>query len=247
MRTQEEIKKCVEELLSRMTLEEKIGQMVQSAGNDTSAIGGDVDALPLEGQIEQGLVGSVIYINDNAAQARKWQKLAVEKSRLGIPLLFCQDVIHGFQTVFPIPLGWSCSFDPDLIHQAAEVSAKEATRAGVMLTFSPMLDIARDPRWGRMSEGAGEDPYLDGQIARALVTGYQGGDTGHGCRTYLRLSDIGGADMRCRLFDAHGERGVEIALGGDAELHTLLEALEFVIHVLKDQIEEARKYGHTVS
>ena len=85
MRTQEEIKNCVEELLSRMTLEEKIGQMVQSAGNDTSAIGGDVDALPLEGQIEQGLVGSVIYINDNAAQARKWQKLAVEKSPPGHP------------------------------------------------------------------------------------------------------------------------------------------------------------------
>ena len=83
--------------------------------------------------------------------------------------------------------------------------------------------------------------------AAAGTTGYQGGDTGHGCRTYLRLSDIGGADMRSRLFDAHGERGVEIALGGDAELHTLLEALEFVIHVLKDQIEEARKYGHTVS
>lgn len=188
MRTQEEIKKCVEELLSRMTLEEKIGQMVQSAGNDTSAIGGDVDALPLEGQIEQGLVGSVIYINDNAAQARKWQKLAVEKSRLGIPLLFCQDVIHGFQTVFPIPLGWSCSFDPDLIHQAAEVSAKEATRAGVMLTFSPMLDIARDPRWGRMSEGAGEDPYLDGQIARALVTGYQGGENGDGLGDGVHLA-----------------------------------------------------------
>lgn len=188
MRTQEEIKKCVEELLSRMTLEEKIGQMVQSAGNDTSAIGGDVDALPLEGQIEQGLVGSVIYINDNAAQARKWQKLAVEKSRLGIPLLFCQDVIHGFQTVFPIPLGWSCSFDPDLIHRAAEVSAKEATRAGVMLTFSPMLDIARDPRWGRMSEGAGEDPYLDGQIARALVTGYQGGENGAGLGDGVHLA-----------------------------------------------------------
>ena len=81
----------------------------------------------------------------------------------------------------------------------------------------------------------------------AGTTGYQGGDTGHGCRTYLRLSDIGGADMRCRLLDSHGEHGVEIALGGDAELLTLLEALEFVVHVLKDQIEEARKHGHTVS
>lgn len=178
MRTPKEIQKKVEDLLSRMTLEEKIGQMVQSAGNDTSAIGGDLETSPLEEQIAAGKIGTMIYMPADAQLARHLQKIAVEKSRLGIPLIFCQDVIHGFQTVFPIPLGWSCSFDPDLVRRAVEISAKEATRAGIMLAFSPMLDIARDPRWGRISEGAGEDPYLDSCLARAQVAGYQGGEGG---------------------------------------------------------------------
>ena len=117
MRTPEEIKTRVEELLSRMTLEEKIGQMVQSAGTDTTAIGGDVKTSPLEGLIAEGKIGSIIYMPDSAAMARRLQRIAVEKSRLGIPLIFCQDVIHGFQTIFPIPLGWSCSFDPDLVRR----------------------------------------------------------------------------------------------------------------------------------
>ncbi len=180
MRTPEEIDRLVEELLSRMTLEEKIGQMVQSAGLDTAAIGGDLDAAPLEEEIANGRVGTAIYIQADAKLARRLQSIAVEKSRLGIPLIFCQDVIHGFQTVFPIPLGWSCSFDPELVRRAVEISAKEATRAGVMLAFSPMLDIARDPRWGRVSEGAGEDPCLDARLARAQVMGYQGGEDGAG-------------------------------------------------------------------
>lgn len=180
MRTPEEIDRLVEELLSRMTLEEKIGQMVQSAGLDTAAIGGDLDAAPLEEEIANGRVGTAIYIQADAKLARRLQNIAVEKSRLGIPLIFCQDVIHGFQTVFPIPLGWSCSFDPELVRRAVEISAKEATRAGVMLAFSPMLDIARDPRWGRVSEGAGEDPCLDARLARAQVMGYQGGEDGAG-------------------------------------------------------------------
>ena len=180
MRTPEEIKTCVEDLLSRMTLEEKIGQMVQSAGADTTAIGGEVKTSPLEGLIAEGKIGSIIYMPDSAAMARRLQRIAVEKSRLGIPLIFCQDVIHGFQTIFPIPLGWSCSFDPDLVRRATEISAREATRAGVMLAFAPMLDIARDPRWGRISEGAGEDPFLDACMARAEVLGYQGGEGGQG-------------------------------------------------------------------
>ena len=179
-RTPEQIRACVEELLSQMTLEEKIGQMVQSAGNDVSAIGGQLDTLPIEGLLEKGLLGSTIYISAEAGLARHLQQIAVEKSRLHIPLLFCQDVIHGFQTVFPIPLGWACSFDPELVGRAVEISAKEATRAGVMLAFSPMLDIARDPRWGRISEGAGEDPYLAGRMAKAQVEGYQGGADGAG-------------------------------------------------------------------
>ena len=179
-RTPEEIQACVEGLLSQMTLEEKIGQMVQSAGNDVSAIGGRLDTLPMEGLVEKGLLGSTIYISAHASLARRLQEIAVNKSRLGIPLLFCQDVIHGFQTVFPIPLGWSCSFDPELVGRAVEISAKEATRAGVMLAFSPMLDIARDPRWGRISEGEGEDPYLAGRMAKAQVEGYQGGRNGAG-------------------------------------------------------------------
>lgn len=179
-RTPEEIKTCVEDLLSRMTLEEKIGQMVQSAGADTTAIGGEVKTSPLEGLIAEGKIGSIIYMPDSAAMARRLQRIAVEKSRLGIPLIFCQDVIHGFQTIFPIPLGWSCSFDPDLVRRATEISAREATRAGVMLAFAPMLDIARDPRWGRISEGAGEDPFLDACMARAEVLGYQGGEGGQG-------------------------------------------------------------------
>ena len=179
-RTAEEIRACVDELLGRMTLEEKIGQMVQSAGNDVSAIGSQLDTLPVEGLLEKGLLGSTIYISADAGLARQMQKIAVEKSRLGIPLLFCQDVIHGFQTVFPIPLGWACSFDPALVGRAVEISAKEATRAGVMLAFSPMLDIARDPRWGRISEGAGEDPVLGARLASAQVAGYQGGEGGAG-------------------------------------------------------------------
>ena len=146
MRTPEEIKTRVEELLSRMTLEEKIGQMVQSAGTDTTAIGGDVKTSPLEGLIAEGKIGSIIYMPDSAAMARHLQRIAVEKSRLGIPLIFCQDVIHGFQTIFPIPLAWSCAFAPDLVQRATEVSAKEATRAGIMLAFAPMLDIARAAR-----------------------------------------------------------------------------------------------------
>lgn len=173
-RSDKEIQLEVEKLLEKMTLEEKIGQMYQASGTDTSAVGSNLDVVPVEKLIEEGKTGTLIFIGNNPGKIFHLQKLAVEKSRLGIPLMFAQDVIHGYQTVFPIPLAWSCSFNPELIKEAVRVSAKEASSVGLMYAFSPMVDIARDPRWGRVSEGAGEDPFLGAQIAKAQVEGYQG-------------------------------------------------------------------------
>ena len=155
----------VEKLLSQMTLAEKIGQMNQvSAGGDVS--------LYAE-SIRKGQLGSIL--NDvDPVRINAYQRIAVEESRLGIPLLIGRDVIHGFHTVFPIPLGLAATFDPALVEQGARVAALEASAQGVRWTFSPMLDIARDPRWGRMAEGSGEDPFLDSRMAEAMVYGYQG-------------------------------------------------------------------------
>ena len=173
-RTDEEITEAVEALLSKMTLEEKVGQMSQSAGSNTTAIGGTIETVMTDDErIKAGYLGSMIMMAPQEYAFEK-QKLAVEQSRLGIPLLFCQDVIHGYQTIFPIPLGWSCSFHPELLEKAMRVAAKEATTQGIKLGFSPMLDIARDPRWGRVSEGNGEDPYLCSRLCEAHVKGFQG-------------------------------------------------------------------------
>lgn len=177
-RSKEEIRAAVEGLLSQMTLEEKIGQMSQSAGEDVSEIGGEVESKPMLEQIEAGEIGSVIYIGYSPETIFAYQKLAVEKSRLGIPLLVCQDVVHGFQTIFPIPLAQSSSFDMELIEKCASAAAKEASASGIMCAFAPMLDLLRDPRWGRVCEGTGEDPYLSSRIAKAWVKGYQGTDLG---------------------------------------------------------------------
>lgn len=175
-RSEEEIEELVDGLLSQMTLEEKIGQMSQSAGSNTAAIGGAVtQSMTIEEMAERGMIGSVIAMNGPEC-IYELQKRAVENSRLHIPLMFCRDVIHGSQTIFPIPLAWSCSFDPKLIGEAGRVAAKEATPVGIMYAFAPMLDIARDPRWGRVSEGNGEDPYLCARICEAQVRGYQGED-----------------------------------------------------------------------
>lgn len=175
-RSEEEIAALVDELMAHMTLEEKIGQMSQSAGSNTAAIGGAVSqSMTTEEMVERGMLGSVIAMNSPEC-IYELQKRAVENSRLHIPLMFCRDVIHGSQTIFPIPLGWSCSFDPELIGEAGRVAAKEATPVGIMYAFAPMLDIARDPRWGRVSEGNGEDPYLCARICEAQVRGYQGED-----------------------------------------------------------------------
>ena len=160
-----EIEQRVERLLSRMTLSEKIGQMNQLSG------GGDV--ANYAEAIRKGQVGSILNEVD-PQKVNEFQRISVEESRLGIPLLIARDVIHGFHTVFPIPLGLAATFDPDLVEQGARVAALEATAQGVRWTFSPMLDIARDPRWGRIAEGSGEDTYLDIRMAEAMVRGYQG-------------------------------------------------------------------------
>ena len=155
----------VNDILSRMTLQEKIGQMNQIS------VGGDVSNFA--GAIREGQVGSILNEVD-PVKVNEYQRIAVEESRLGIPLLVSRDVIHGFHTVFPIPLGLAATFDPALVEEGARVAAVEATAQGVRWTFSPMLDIARDPRWGRIAEGSGEDPYLDARMAEAMVYGYQG-------------------------------------------------------------------------
>jgi beta-glucosidase len=165
------MKAFIDRLMSRMTLEEKIGQLtLLSMGFDTN---GPLLSKEAESQIQQGSLGGVFGVYTPVA-ARKLQTLAVTKSRLGIPLLLGFDVIHGHRTIFPIPLGLSCTWNPEEIGHSAYVAATEATADGINWTFSPMVDICRDPRWGRIAEGAGEDPYLGAQIARAMVRGYQG-------------------------------------------------------------------------
>ena len=160
-----EMERRVEKILAQMTLAEKIGQMNQvSAGGDVSNYS---DAL------RKGQIGSILNEVD-PVKINEFQRICVEESRLGIPLLVARDVIHGYHTVFPIPLGLAATFDPALVEQGARVAALEATAQGVRWTFSPMLDIARDPRWGRIAEGSGEDTYLDTRMAEAMVRGYQG-------------------------------------------------------------------------
>ncbi len=163
--TTPEVERRVEQLLSQMTLAEKIGQMNQvSAGGPVSNY---ADAL------RAGQIGSILNEVD-PERINEYQRICVEESRLGIPLLVGRDVIHGFHTVFPIPLGLAATFDPALVEEGARVAAVEATAQGVRWTFSPMLDIARDPRWGRIAEGSGEDTWLDARMGEAMVRGYQG-------------------------------------------------------------------------
>ena len=163
----------VSSLLDKMTLEEKIGQLnLPSTGFDVT---GPVASKNVEETVRKGRAGGVFNLY-TPARVQSLQKLAVEESRLHIPLLFGYDVIHGHKTIFPIPLALSCTWNPELIEKTARVAAMEASADGVTWTFSPMVDIARDPRWGRIAEGAGEDPYLGSLIAQAMVRGYQGND-----------------------------------------------------------------------
>ena len=155
----------VERLLGQMTLEEKICQMTQVAGGYVSE--------DLEAQVRGG-IGSML--NSLGEEANHYQRIAVEESRLGIPMLFGRDVVHGFRTIFPIPLGQAATFDPELVEAGAAFAAQEAMQAGIRWTFSPMVDVARDPRWGRVAEGYGEDTYLNSVMGAATVRGYQGKD-----------------------------------------------------------------------
>lgn len=195
----QDVEKKIDDLLSKMTMEEKVGQLNQLG---PSLVGGfglsfeDLIGMMLDGKISkdefdktmeefkedlhedlirQGKIGSLNGIY-GAEKINNIQKVAVEESRLGIPLIIGVDIIHGYRTIFPIPLAESCSFEPELARKSAEIAAREASAAGIHWTFAPMLDIARDPRWGRIAEGAGEDTYLTSKIAAAKVKGFQGDD-----------------------------------------------------------------------
>jgi beta-glucosidase len=160
-------------LMSRMTLEEKLGQLnLPGAGDITT---GQAASSDIAKKISEGKVGGLFNIK-SVDKIRDVQRIAVEKSRLHIPLIFGMDVIHGYQTTFPIPLALSSSWNLPLIEQSARIAAVEASADGICWTFSPMVDIARDPRWGRIAEGSGEDPYLGSEVAKAMVRGYQGND-----------------------------------------------------------------------
>ena len=159
-----EIENKVETLLHKMTLEEKLGQMNQLSPWDFE---------DLAKRVRKGEVGSILNVV-NPEEVNKIQKIAVEESRLGIPLIVSRDVIHGYKTIFPIPLGQAATFNPEIVKEGARVAAIEASADGIRWTFAPMIDISRDPRWGRIAESCGEDPYLSSVMGAAMIKGYQG-------------------------------------------------------------------------
>ena len=163
----------IDNLMGKMTLQEKIGQLNLPVSGEI--VTGQAKSSDVAGKIRKGQVGGLFNVK-GVENIREVQKIAVEQSRLKIPLLFGMDVIHGYETVFPIPLALSCSWDMEAIKESACIAAKESSADGICWTFSPMVDICRDPRWGRMAEGGGEDPYLGSEISAAMVKGYQGDD-----------------------------------------------------------------------
>ena len=163
----------IDNLMRKMTLQEKIGQLNLPVSGEI--VTGQAKSSDVAGKIRKGQVGGLFNVK-GVENIREVQKIAVEQSRLKIPLLFGMDVIHGYETVFPIPLALSCSWDMEAIKESARIAAKESSADGICWTFSPMVDICRDPRWGRMAEGGGEDPYLGSEISAAMVKGYQGDD-----------------------------------------------------------------------
>lgn len=170
----------IRELIGKMTLAEKLGQMTQIPGGRQKALNSKLDAAMLD-RVRKGEMGSFLHVA-GAKELRELQRVAVEESRLKIPLLFAMDVIHGYRTIVPVPLALAASWDVDAAEKAARLAAEEAWAAGLHWTFTPMVDIARDPRWGRVVEGAGEDPYLGSRMAEAQIRGFQGADLANGKR-----------------------------------------------------------------
>ncbi len=189
----------VTDLLGKMTLDEKLGQLNLPSSGDI--VTGQAQSSDIGEKIKRGQVGGLFNIK-GVEKIREVQRVAVEESRLGIPLLFGMDVVHGYETMFPIPLGMAATWDMEVIEQSARIAAIEASADGICWTFSPMVDISRDPRWGRFSEGNGEDPFLGGQIAKAMVKGYQG----YGNTLYSTSSHIMACVKHYALYGA-GEAG----------------------------------------
>jgi beta-glucosidase len=204
--TQQTIDRRVEALLSQMTVDEKVGQL-----NQLFYFKQFMQPEVMEPDIRNGKIGSILFVTDPAI-INRFQKVAVENSRLKIPLLFGFDVIHGFHTIFPVPLAMASSWDPALVEQAQSVAASEARAVGVRWTFAPMVDIARDPRWGRIVEGAGEDPYLGSRMAAAHVRGFQGQDPASPGRVLACMKHFAGYGA------GTGGRDYDSAYISDAEL-----------------------------
>jgi len=199
----------VDDLMSRMTLEEKVGQL-----NQLFYLSQFMKPEMMEPGIREGKVGSLLFVTDPAL-INRFQKVAVEQSRLKIPLLFGFDVIHGFRTIFPVPLALASSWDVDLVERVQTIAAREASATGIRWTFAPMLDIARDPRWGRIVEGAGEDPFLGARIAVAQVRGFQGQDPASPGRLLACMKHFAGYGA------AAGGRDYDAAYISDAELYNV--------------------------
>ncbi len=169
-----ETDRFIDSLLVRMTTEEKLGQLTLHRGGTLLSLNSLVTDNEKE-LIRKGKIGAMFNVF-GAEMTYELQRIAVEESRLGIPLIFAMDVVHGFKTIFPVPLAYTCSWDPQLVQKAAQIAALEATASGIHWTFAPMIDIARDPRWGRIVEGSGEDPFLASVMAETQIKGYQGDD-----------------------------------------------------------------------
>ena len=193
-------------LLSQMTLEEKIGQL-----NQLFYFSAFQPPEMMEGRIRKGEIGSLLFVTDPAI-INRFQKAAVTESRLKIPLIFGFDVIHGFHTIFPVPIAMAASWDPKMVEDAQTIAAREARSVGINWTFAPMVDIARDPRWGRIVEGAGEDPFLGMAMARAQVRGFQGDKIGSPERLLACVKHFAGYGA------AEGGRDYDAANISDAQM-----------------------------